>query len=71
MPFLGEEVDQDHRCRADLPSAGLKGTAHRHVDRVDDKAANSEFRIEVHVLPPLEVELSNPIILYRPIISRP
>ena len=44
---------------------------HRHVDRVDDKAADSVFRIEVHVFPPLGVELSHLIILYRPIIRRP
>ena len=39
------EIDQDHGCRADLASTGLKRTVHRHVDRVDDKVANSEFRI--------------------------
>jgi hypothetical protein len=44
---------------------------HRHVDRVDDKATNSVFRIEVHVFPPLGVEMRHPIILYRPIMRRP
>jgi prolyl-tRNA editing enzyme YbaK/EbsC (Cys-tRNA(Pro) deacylase) len=44
---------------------------HRHVDRADDKAANSVFSIEVHVFPPLGVEMRHPIILYRPIMRRP
>jgi hypothetical protein len=37
---------------------------------VDDKAANSEFGTEVHAFPPLGVELSHLIILYRPIMCR-
>ena len=49
---VGQEVDQDHRRRAHLASAGLKGTVHGHVDRMDDKAANCEFRIEVHAFLP-------------------
>jgi hypothetical protein len=44
---------------------------HRHVDRVDNKAADSVFRIEVHVFTPLGVEVRHPIILYRPIKRRP
>jgi hypothetical protein len=51
-PFLGQEVDQYHRRRADLASAGLKRSVHRQVDRVNDKATDSKFGIEVHVFSP-------------------
>ena len=60
IPSSVREVDQDHRCRADLAAAGLESTVHRHVDRVDDKAANSELRIGVHVFPPLGVGAKPP-----------
>src|SRR3712207_8378685 len=38
--------------RSDLSPAGLERTLHRHVDRANDKVADSEFGVEVHASPP-------------------